>query len=417
MKAEIIAIGTEILMGYIVNTNASEIAQGLLDIGIGTFYQSVVGDNKERILEALEIASKRSDVIILSGGLGPTEDDITKFVVAEFLGEELYYDDQQLEFIESYFKNQNRVMTKNNYRQALTIKGSQTLLNEVGLSSGLVYPKKTETSTKYYIILPGPPFEMRHMFQEYVKPYFNKELVDRGVILSKYINLYGIGESTVADTLSDLIDKQTNPTIAIYAQPKRVTIRLTASSSTKESSENALDVLAEEIQAYFPENFIGYGVDQTFEKYIVELLLSKDKTLSVAESLTGGLVLEKLTNVPGASEAVVGGFITYQTKQKEILLGIPSKLIETHTVVSKEVAQAMAERTLELTGSDIAISLTGVAGPASLEGHQPGDVYVALAARGNETIIKHLSIRNKPRNIVRDIAENEALNMVKEFLN
>lgn len=417
MKAEIIAVGTELLMGYIINTNASDIAQGLLDIGIGTYYQSVVGDNKERIKESLEIASSRSDLIVLSGGLGPTDDDITKFVLADYLGEELFHDSNQLEMIESYFKNQNREITENNYRQALTISGGKTLNNNVGLSAGVIYTKKVDNKDKYYIVLPGPPFEMQHMLDEQVKPFIINAVSDQGVITSKYINLYGVGESFVADTLDDLVKTQTNPTIAIYAKPKRVTVRLTSNSKTYEQSLESLDSLSEAIRKRFSNNFIGFGSNQTLEKYIIDELTKQKKTLSAAESLTGGLVLEKLTNTPGAGEVIKGGFVTYQTYQKEKILGISKELIEKYSVVSAEVAISMAEKTLTLTESDIAISLTGVAGPSSLEGHPPGEVFIALAANNHPTKVTQLNISNKPRHIVREVAEFEVLNLVKEFLN
>lgn len=417
MKAEIIAVGTELLMGYIINTNASDIAQGLLDIGIGTYYQSVVGDNKERIKESLEIASSRSDLIVLSGGLGPTDDDITKFVLADYLGEELFHDSNQLEMIESYFKNQNREITENNYRQALTISGGKTLNNNVGLSAGVIYTKKVDNKDKYYIVLPGPPFEMQHMLDEQVKPFIKNAVSDQGVITSKYINLYGVGESFVADTLDDLVKTQTNPTIAIYAKPKRVTVRLTSNSKTYEQSLESLDSLSEAIRKRFSNNFIGFGSNQTLEKYIIDELTKQKKTLSAAESLTGGLVLEKLTNTPGAGEVIKGGFVTYQTYQKEKILGISKELIEKYSVVSAEVAISMAEKTLTLTESDIAISLTGVAGPSSLEGHPPGEVFIALAANNHPTKVTQLNISNKPRHIVREVAEFEVLNLVREFLN
>ncbi|MBZ6526266.1 competence/damage-inducible protein A [Aerococcaceae bacterium DSM 111021] len=417
MKAEIIAVGTELLMGYIINTNASDIAQGLLDIGIGTYYQSVVGDNKERIKESLEIASSRSDLIVLSGGLGPTDDDITKFVLADYLGEELFHDSNQLEMIESYFKNQNREITENNYRQALTISGGKTLNNNVGLSAGVIYTKKVDNKDKYYIVLPGPPFEMQHMLDEQVKPFIKNAVSDQGVITSKYINLYGVGESFVADTLDDLVKTQTNPTIAIYAKPKRVTVRLTSNSKNYEQSLESLDSVSEVIRKRFSNNFIGFGSNQTLEKYIIDELTKQKKTLSAAESLTGGLVLEKLTNTPGAGEVIKGGFVTYQTNQKEKILGISKELIEKYSVVSAEVAISMAEKTLTLTESDIAISLTGVAGPSSLEGHPPGEVFIALATNNHPTKVTQLNISNKPRHIVREVAEFEVLNLVREFLN
>lgn len=417
MKAEIIAVGTELLMGYIVNTNASDIAQELLDIGIGTYYQSVVGDNAERINEALEIASKRSDIIILSGGLGPTEDDITKIVLADFLNEEIHYDEKQLDILETYFKNQGRFMTPNNKRQAMAITNGKVIANDVGLATGTIYTKVDNNRTQYFVVIPGPPYEMNHMLKNHVKPFLVNANSEYGVIKSCYINFYGIGESAVATELDDLIQSQTNPTIAIYAKPKRVTVRLTASSDSESETELLLESLATEIRSRLSDNYIGDGEDQSFEKYIVDQLIEKKLNLSVAESLTGGLVMEKLTEVPGASKVIKGGFVTYQTEQKEDLLKVPHELIESNTVVSAQVAQSMAENTLKLTTSDIAISLTGVAGPGPSQGHPAGEVFIALAAKNHPTYVRQLNISNKPRQVVREIAKYEVLGLVDEFLN
>lgn len=414
MKAEIISIGTELLMGYIINTNARDIAQELLDIGIGTYYQAVVGDNELRIKEALEIASKRSDIIIITGGLGPTEDDVTKFVLADFLSEDIAIDEDQLVKIQAYFAEGNRVMTSNNTRQAFTINGSKVLPNDVGLATGLIYSR--ENPKQYYIVLPGPPHEMNHMLINYVKPFLLDEVFQRDVINSVYLNFFGIGEAAVADKLSDLIIEQTNPTIAIYAQPKRVTIRLTASTDSVEETERSLNGLSDEILNRLSEYFIGFGSDQNYEKYIIDQLREVQLTLSVAESLTGGLVLEKLTNTPGSSEVIKGGVVTYQTESKTNILGIPKEIIETYSVVSQEVASEMAERTLKLTQSDIAIALTGVAGPDELENHPVGEVFISIAAVGYQTETIHLNINNRPRDIVRDIAKHEALKCVANFI-
>lgn len=414
MKAEIISIGTELLMGYIVNTNAQDISQELLDIGIGTYYQSVVGDNEVRMIDAFNIASKRADIIIITGGIGPTEDDITKTALAHFLGEQVIVDPDHLQRIQSYFEDSGRQMTENNARQAQTIQGAKVLRNDVGLASGLIYKRKEKD--QFYIVLPGPPHEMNHMLIHYVKDFLLDNIYDRQVIDSLYLNFFGIGESAVSDKVKDLVLNQTNPTIAIYAQPKRVSIRLTATAYTLEEAKVSLMNLSNKILDRLSKYFIGYGSDLNYEQYTIDLLKKAQLTLSVAESLTGGLVLEELTNIPGASEVIVGGVVTYQTDSKMNILGVPKDIINEFSVVSKEVASQMAERTLDLTQSDLAIALTGVAGPDKLDNHPVGEVFIALAAKNAETQTIHLNIKNKPRSIVRDIAKHEALRSVTKFI-
>ena len=253
MKAEIIAIGTELLMGYVVNTNASYISQSLLDIGIGTYYQQVVGDNDERIIEALALAASRSDLIILSGGIGPTRDDRTKLVLADFLEEELSYDAAQLNKVEMHYKKNNRIITEGDYQQALTIQDSQTFFNEVGLASGLGYSRVNQDTLKsqHFIVLPGPPFEMKHMMENFAKPFIENQREDYEQIESLYINFYGLGEARVAQAVDDLIMTQTNPTLAIYAKPRLTTVRITASASDKLQASRLNQQVADKIIAWF----------------------------------------------------------------------------------------------------------------------------------------------------------------------
>ena len=413
MKAEIISIGTELLMGYIVNTNAQDIAQELLDIGIGTYYQSVVGDNESRMVDAFRIAANRADIIIITGGLGPTEDDITKAALANFLGEKIVVDQDDLQRIQSYFEDSGRKMTENNARQAQTIHGAKVLPNDVGLASGLIYKKKEQ----YFIVLPGPPHEMNHMLNYYVKSFLLDNIYERQFIESSYLNFFGIGESAISDKVKDLILEQTNPTIAIYAQPKKVTVRLTSMANTSDEAIALLTNLSNKLLDRLSEYFIGYGPDLTYEQYTIDLLKKSQLTLSVAESLTAGLVLKELTNIPGASEVIVGGVVTYQTDSKANILGVSKDVINEYSVVSQEVASQMAEKTLELTRSDIAVALTGVAGPDKLDNHPVGEVYISLAAKDMNTKTIHLNIKNKPREIVRDIAKHEALKCVTDFIN
>lgn len=417
MKTEIIAVGTEILMGHIVNTNSQDIAQALLGIGLGTYYQQVIGDNPERMKEAFALAGSRSDIIIVSGGLGPTRDDITKQMLGEYLGQELVADQGQLDKIKDYFKTREGGITETDYFQALTFKEGETFFNEVGLACGSVYRKDLDKGQQqYFIVLPGPPFEMRHMLHHYLLPYLTKEIYQDHVIESLYVNFYQIGEAKVAEILDDLIVEQTNPTIAIYAQPRRVTVRITASYPTYNEAMAANQALAEQIIERLAPYFLGYGEHYSLEHYVVEQMKAANLRLSAAESLTGGLVMEALTEVPGSSEVLTGGFVTYQTESKTTLLGIDSSFIQEHSVVSEAVAKAMAEATLAKTGTDLSLALTGVAGPDSLDGRRAGTVFIALAVKDQATQVKQLDIRHRPRGVVRDIAKSEALSMVKQWL-
>lgn len=419
MKAEIIAVGTELLMGYVVNTNTSDIAQRLLSIGIGTYYQQVVGDNSERLKEALTLASERSDLIILSGGIGPTRDDMTKIILAEFLNEPLVYDPRQMEKVEDNYRRNNRKITEGDFRQALTIESGETFYNEVGLACGLGYEKTSlliANGHQHYIVLPGPPYEMNHMMENYVKPYLKNHREETVQIESMYLNFYGLGEARVAQAIDDLVVSQTNPTIAIYARPRLTTIRVTSSASNKETAIQMNHKLAEELKNRMSDYYIGTGEHLSFEAYVLNLLEEHQKTLSVAESLTGGLVMSSLTAIPGASTVIKGGFVTYQTQQKEKLLGIKPEIIEEYTVVSAEVAQEMAEKCLAHCKSDFALSLTGVAGPGPLEEHPAGLVFIALAIKDEPTQIIKLMIDGKPREVVREIAKHEALNLLRKYL-
>lgn len=419
MKAEIIAVGTELLMGYVVNTNTSDIAQSLLDIGIGTYYQQVVGDNDNRLKEALHLASQRSDLIILSGGIGPTRDDMTKIILADFLNEALVYNDAQLEKVEENYKKNNRNITSGDYRQALTIESGETFFNEVGLACGLGYQRKSSKSEggmQQFIILPGPPYEMNHMMKNYVKPYLSKLRDGKIEIESNYLNFYGLGEARVAQEIDDLILAQTNPTIAIYAQPRLTTIRVTASAKDKATALSMNAKVAKVIKDRMPDYYIGSGEHLSFEAYLIGMLKGRQLTLSVAESLTGGLVMSGLTAIPGASDVLKGGFVTYQTEVKEALLGVNHETIAHHSVVSAEVAREMAENCLIRCNTDFSLSLTGVAGPGALGNHPAGQVFIALAIKGGVTRVDELMIDGKPRNIVREIAKHEALNLLRKYL-
>lgn len=416
MKAEIISIGTELLMGYTVNTNSSVLSQKLLDMGIGVYFQQTVGDNENRLLEAIEIAANRSDLIIFTGGIGPTRDDITKFVIAKYFQTELVEDSDQWNKIQTYFSSQDRKLSETDFFQSLTFKNGTSFFNEVGLACGSAIYMTKDKHNQVIIVLPGPPFEMNHMFDHYAKPYIQSIFQKEDAIESSYLNFYGIGEAQVAKELDDLIIQQTNPTIALYAKPKQVTVRLTANAKTKHEAQQINQNLANDIINRIPSAFLGYGQDYLIEHHVIDLLIENNKSLSIAESLTGGLVLESLTNIEGVSKILKGGFVTYSNQAKIELLNIDPQIIEEKSVVSSQVAIAMAENCLEICHSDLALGFTGVAGPDELEGHPVGQVFIALAKKNEATTVIELNISDKPRSIVRLQSKNEGLNLIREYL-
>lgn len=416
MKAEIIAVGTEILMGYIVNTNASWIGQELLDIGIGTYYQQVVGDNGGRMEEAIELAANRSDIVIVSGGLGPTRDDITKQVVADFLGKPLVIDAKQEDKVKEYYKRRDYDYGLLDANQAAIAEGSLAYFNDVGLACGYGGEFEKENGTKgLIIVVPGPPFELKPMFSNYVKPHLQEIFQEAENIESLYLNFYGRGETMLSKDLDDLIQDQTNPTIALYAQPNRVTLRLTASGKTSEETKQLNQTMADQIIDRAEDFFIGYGENFTLEDYVVNKLMEEGQSLTAAESLTGGLVMNSLAQISGASKVLYGGFVTYMTHSKVELLGVDTLTIQEYSVVSDPVVRQMAEKAREKADTDLSIALTGVAGPDSLDGHPAGEVYIALAIRGEETRTLHMNVPDKPRAVVQETAKYAALNLVREY--
>lgn len=418
MKAEIIAVGTELLMGYTVNTNVAWLAKQLLNIGIGTYYQQVVGDNPKRMLESIDLATSRSDLVIVTGGLGPTRDDVTKQVVSQYLNTPLVVDDWQKAENQKYYDKNNRVMTDFDLNQALIVEGSYPLHNTVGLACGFVVEGKGESDTRnqYLMVLPGPPFELKTMVTEVAIPYLQSHYDTESEIDSLYLNFYGIGEAPLALKIDNFISQQTNPTIAIYAKPRRVTVRLTANATSHQEAEKLNQALADQLLEVLGDYFMGYGEQYRLEEEVIRLLKEQNKTLITAESLTGGLVVEHLTKVPGASQVVYGGLVTYQPEAKQALLGVKFETIDTYSVYSEAVVREMAEGALQESGADLAIALSGVAGPDRDQDHPVGEVHLALAVRGGETQYQLRDIGNRPRNTVKEIAMYDALALVVNYL-
>lgn len=374
MKAEIIAVGSELLLGQIVNTNAQFLSTQLAEMGISIHYHTVVGDNADRLRQAIEIAEERADLLLFSGGLGPTKDDLTKDTIASHLGVSLVTDDIAMEFITDFFAKRNRPMTENNKKQALVFEGAQVLANHNGMAPGMFY----QTATHTYILLPGPPKELEPMFQFEAKPLIAKQIFKNQQIFSHVIRFYGIGEAELETKLEDLIDAQSNPTIAPLASDGEVTIRLTAIGESEEEAWEKIKEVQAEILNRVGTYVYGYNNDSLALK-LKQKLLDANLTISAAESMTAGLFQAELAAIPGMAEVLVGGMVTYNEKVKVENLGVSRQLIEEFTVVSKEVAEEMAIRSMHVFQSDIGVGITGAAGPDAHGGQPAGTVWIGIA--------------------------------------
>ena len=415
MKAEIIAVGTEILTGQIVNTNAQFLSEKLAEIGVDIYFQTAVGDNESRLLSLLEIAQKRSDLVILTGGLGPTEDDLTKQTLAQFLGRDLTFDAQAQAKLDDFFAHRpDYARTPNNERQAQIVEGSIPLPNETGLAVGGMI----EVDGVTYVVLPGPPSELKPMVLNELLP----RLTTGAKLYSRVLRFFGIGESQLVTILSDLIEEQTDPTIAPYAKTGEVTLRLSTKATSQEEARKALDNIEEKILARqtfegiaLKEICYGYGEKASLASVVVEELKKKKQTITAAESLTAGLFQATLADFSGASTIFKGGFVTYSLEEKAKMLDIPQVELEEYGVVSAFTAEKMANQARLKTKSDFGISLTGVAGPDSLEGHPAGTVFIGLSqASGTEVI--QVNIAGRSRADVRKIAVMHAFNLVRKAL-
>ncbi|MBU0905438.1 MAG: competence/damage-inducible protein A [Firmicutes bacterium] len=374
MNAEIIAVGSELLLGQITNTNARYISSQLAELGINVYYHTVVGDNADRLKDAIQLAESRADLIIFSGGLGPTKDDLTKETIAHHLQTQLVMDDEAMISIEAFFKRINRPMTENNKKQALVLENCQVLANHNGMAPGMFY----SNLDKIYILLPGPPKEMEPMFQLEAKPLLAKWLNQGEVIVSHVLRFYGIGEAELETKIHDLLDVQSNPTIAPLASDGEVMLRITAKASTDQEAKGLISQTEQLLMDRVGTYLYGYN-DDSLASRTVEVLQEKNWTISAAESLTAGLFQSELAAIPGASAILIGGMVTYSIDSKITQLGVPQEIIEEHGVVSGECAVAMAMRIKQAFNTDIGVGLTGAAGPSSLEGKPAGTVWIAIA--------------------------------------
>ena len=415
MKAEIIAVGTEILTGQIVNTNAQFLSEKLAEIGVDVYFQTAVGDNEARLMSLLEIASSRSSLVILTGGLGPTEDDLTKQTLAKFLGKNLVFDPQAQEKLDVFFAQRpDYARTPNNERQAQIVEGATPLPNETGLAVGGV----SEVDGVTYVVLPGPPSELKPMVLNQLLP----KLMTGAKLYSRVLRFFGIGESQLVTILADLIDHQTDPTLAPYAKTGEVTLRLSTKAVSQEKADQALDILENQIldrQTFegisLRDICYGYGEETSLASVVVEELKKRQKSITAAESLTAGLFQATLADFSGVSAIFNGGFVTYSLEEKSKMLDIYEQELKEHGVVSEFTARKMAEQARLKTQSDYGVSLTGVAGPDSLEGHPAGTVFIGLAHVKGTEVIK-VNIAGRSREDVRQIAVMHAFNLVRKAL-
>ena len=407
MTVEIICVGTELLLGNIVNTNAAYLAEKCAGLGLSCYYQSVVGDNAERLKESIQTAVKRSDIIILSGGLGPTEDDLTKETAAEVMGKELVMDETSRAAIEAYFKQRGIEATDNNWKQALVPEGAIVLPNHNGTAPGVIIAEENT----HVILLPGPPNELIPMFEESVAPYLDR--LEPGVIYSQTVKLCGVGESKAETMVKDLIDAQTNPTIATYAKPGEVHIRVTAKAEDEKEAKKLIKPVVKELKSRFGYDIYTTEDDVTLEKAVADLLVANELTVTCAESCTGGLLSARLINVPGVSEVYKCGCITYSNKAKRKLLGVKKPTLQKHGAVSSQTAEEMAKGAALVYKSDVSVAITGIAGPDGGSKEKPvGLVYIACNVKGKITVQKYQFVGNRAK--VRESAVTAALTLMRK---
>lgn len=398
MTVELISVGTELLLGNIVNSNAAFLSVKCAQLGFSMYYQTVVGDNPGRLSETIKKALDRSDIVIITGGLGPTQDDLTKEVLAKVLDRDLLMDQESKDKISRYFKERTAnkdmtAITDNNWKQALKIADSIVVDNKNGTAPGYIVEEDNNT----IILLPGPPSEMIPMFNNDIYPYLEKK--QDMVFISKMVKICGIGESKAETMIIDLIEKQDNPTIAPYSKMGQVHFRITAAANSVEEANALLEPVIEEFKIRFADNIFTIDEDETLEGVVVKLLKEKKYSLTIAESCTGGLLSGAIVNVSGISDVFNEGFITYSNKSKIKYLGVNEETINKYGVVSAETAKEMAEGAAKKTGSDTALAVTGIAGPGGGSLEKPvGLVYISSYVSG-KVFVKELRLKGNRKKI------------------
>ncbi|WP_368645019.1 competence/damage-inducible protein A [Alkalibacterium putridalgicola] len=410
MRAEIISIGTELLLGQVVNSNAAFISRELAALGIEVYHHVTVGDNPDRLTAAVKEAEERADLIVLSGGLGPTEDDITKQTMSNHLDMDLILHEETEDRIITYHKNSDFEMPENNQLQALILAESTPLKNDTGLAVGMML----DHGDHQYVLLPGPPDELQPMVENHLKDELIKRLLDKQVLVSRVLRFFGITEAQLAKKIEAVVKGQTNPTVAVYANEGEITVRITARAETEKEGNQCIDEVESQILEPLTDYFFGYG-EKKLDEVVRDLLMEQGLTITAAESLTGGAFLSSITSDISAGSVFEGGIVTYSTEKKHDVLNVSQKTIDNFGVVSPECAIEMAENSRKMFEADIGVGLTGVAGPGSLEGQIPGTVYIGLSYKGNTSFAKHFHFGYK-RNKNRRLAVLNAHDMVRRLI-
>ena len=405
---EIISVGTELLLGHVTNTDARDISEMLSKIGINVKYHTVVGDNPERLRKCVETAKSRADIIITTGGLGPTCDDLTKQILAEAFGLRLVENKAEREGLYDYIRY-GKKFTDNNFTQAMLPEGCTVFHNNCGTAPGCGFEK----DGKIVVMIPGPPKECNAMFRESALPYLRR--LSEELIVSHSVRIFGLGESSVDDIFAEEMNRMTNPTMAPYAKECDCLLQITAKAKSEAEAEEMIAPVMEHVIKRLGD--VVYGVDvECIEESVIKLLREKNMTFSAAESCTGGELAKRFTDMPGASAFFKGGVVTYTNEAKAKLLGIDTALIEEKGAVSYEVAKAMAENVRALLGTDIGVGVTGLAGPDGDGVHEVGTVFVSLAVEG-ETFVKELHMgAMRTRSFIRRMAGNHIYDMMRRWL-
>ena len=409
MTVEIISVGTEILLGNIVNTNAAYLAEKCAAIGLSCYYQEVVGDNEERLTGILQTALARADVVLLSGGLGPTQDDLTKETAAKVLGRELYLHEPSKAAIADFFRKRGTEITENNWKQAMVPEGCIVVDNPNGTAPGIIM----EDKGRHVLLMPGPPNELIPMFENAMIPYLNS--LQPGIIYSQTVKVCGVGESKVEAMVEDLIREQSNPTIATYAKTGEVHLRVTARAADEKEAKKLVKPYVKELKGRFGNHVYTTQEEVTLEKAVIDLLLANHLTVGTVESCTGGLLAARLINVPGVSEVFKTGYITYSNKSKRKLLGIKKTMLEKYGAVSPQIANEMAKGAALFGKADVTVGITGVAGPDGGSEEKPvGLVYIACNVCGRINVKECHFSGNRMK--IRESSVSSALSLMRESI-
>lgn len=409
MTVEIIAVGTEILLGNIVNTNAAYLAEKCAGLGLSCYHQDVVGDNEERLSETIRLALTRADIILLSGGLGPTQDDLTKEAAAKVMGKELYLHEPSKEAIRQFFAERNMEITENNWKQAMVPEGCIVVENPGGTAPGIIIAE----NGKHVVLMPGPPGELIPMFERSIMPYIAG--LTTGVIYSQTVKICGVGESKAESMVEDLVNAQDNPTIATYAKTGEVHLRVTATAPDEKEAKKLVKPMVKELKGRFGNHVYTTDSEVTLEKAVVDLLMANKLTACTVESCTGGMLSARLINVPGVSEVFKSGYVTYSNKSKRKLLGIKKNILMKHGAVSEQIAKEMAKTAATLARTDVSVSTTGIAGPDGGTPDKPvGLVYIGCNVCGRVTV-KECHFHGT-REKIRESTVSAALSLMRECI-